>query len=57
MANATHPSGNGILYFLIGAFVAAMIGFGIYYYTEGGGSNKAQLEITVSDNGIKVDGN
>ena len=57
MANATRMSGNGLLYFLIGAFAAAVIGFGIYHYTEGGGSNKAELEITVSDSGIKVDGN
>ena len=58
MANTTRSSGNGLMYFLVGAIVAGAVGFGIYYFTEGGGSsNSADFEISVSENGIKVDGN
>ena len=57
MANATGTSGNKFLYFIVGAIVAGAVGFGIYYFTEGDGAHKADLEISVSDDGIKVDGN
>lgn len=58
MANTTRSSGNGLLYFFIGAAVAGVIGFGIYYFTEGGGAkNSADFEISVSENGIRVDEN
>ncbi|MBY9066300.1 hypothetical protein K1X12_05280 [Hyphomonas sp. WL0036] len=57
MANSTGSSGNGLLYFIIGAIVAGAAAFGIYYFTEGGGAkDKASLEISVSDDGIKIDG-
>ena len=57
MANATRSSGNGLVYFLIGAIVAGVVGFGIYYFTEGDGAqNSADFEISVSENGIKVNG-
>ncbi len=52
MANP-QPSGNGILYFVVGALVAAAVAFGIYYFTEGpGGSDK--VEISIGEDGIRV---
>ena len=57
MANATGTSGNRFIYFLVGVVVAGIVGYGIYYFTEGPGGHKADLEISVSDNGIEVDGN
>jgi len=52
MANP-RPSGNGTLYFIVGALVAAAVAFGIYYFTEGpGGSNS--VEISIGEDGIKV---
>ena len=58
MANTTHSSGNGLMYFLMGAVLAGAVGFGIYYFTEGGGAkNSADFEISVSENGIRVDEN
>lgn len=52
MANP-EPSRNGILYFVVGALVAAAVAFGIYYFTEGpGGSNK--VEISIGEDGIRV---
>lgn len=50
------PSSNKFLYLIIGALAAAAIGFGIYYFTEGdGGSDK--VEISIGEDGIKIDGN
>ncbi|MFN4183710.1 MAG: hypothetical protein ACK4M6_02930 [Hyphomonas sp.] len=49
-------SSNRLLYFIVGILVAAAIGFGIYYFTEGpGGEDK--IEISIGEDGIKVDGN
>lgn len=50
------PSSNKFLYLIVGALVAAVVGFGIYYFTEGdGGGDK--VEISVGEDGIKIDGN
>ena len=50
---------NGGLYFLVGALLAVVIGFGVWYFTQGAGTpaNDADLSITVDDGGIEVDGN
>ncbi|WP_156945564.1 hypothetical protein [Hyphomonas johnsonii] len=51
-----NTNGNGFLYFLVGALFVGVVGFGIYYFTQDH-SAKADLEISVGDDGIKVDGN
>ena len=55
MANLNTNS-NGFLYFLVGAILVGMVGFGVYYFTQDN-SAKADLEISVGEDGIKVDGN
>ena len=58
MAKTTGASGNGLLYFIAGLLVAGVVGFGIYHFTEGDGAkNSADFEISVSENGIRVDEN
>ena len=50
------PSSTKFLYLIVGALIAAGVAFGIYYFTEGqGGPDK--VEISVSEDGIKIDGN
>ncbi len=50
------PSSNNFLYLIVGILVAAAVGFGIYYFTEGdGGPDK--VEISVGKDGVKIDGN
>lgn len=53
MANP-RTSGNGTLYFIVGALVAAAVAFGIYYFTEGPGGSDS-VEISVGEDGIKID--
>ena len=48
---------NSVAYFLIGGLLVAVAGFGIYYFTEGKGADKASVEISVDENGIEVEGN
>ena len=56
MFMADSPSSNKFMYLIVGALAAAVIGFGVYYFTEGdGGADK--VEISVGEDGIKVDGN
>lgn len=56
MAAPTGSRGNSVAYFIIGAVVAAIVGYGIYYFTEGpGGEKSADVEISISENGLKVD--
>jgi hypothetical protein len=50
------PSSNKFLYLIVGALAAAVIGFGVYYFTEGDGGSDG-VEISVGENGIKVDEN
>ncbi len=53
---ADSPSSNKFLYLIVGALVAAGVAFGIYYFTEGqGGADK--VEISVGEDGLKIDGN
>ena len=52
----SNTNSNGFLYFLVGAILVGMVGFGVYYFTQDNSAN-ADLEISVSDDGIKVDGN
>lgn len=50
------PSSNKFMYFIIGVIVAAAVGFGIYYFTEGAGGSD-ELEISIGEDGIRVDEN
>lgn len=50
------PSSNKFLYLIVGVLIAAVIGFGIYYFTEGDGGPSG-VEISVGEDGIKVDEN
>jgi LPXTG-motif cell wall-anchored protein len=51
-----NTNSNGFLYFLVGAMLVGILGFGVYYFTQDN-SAKADLEISVGEDGIKVDGN
>jgi hypothetical protein len=42
------------LYLIIGVLLAVVVGVGIYLYNE---QTKPGLQITVDDNGLKVEGN
>lgn len=53
---STSPSSNKFLYFVVGILVAAAVGFGIYYFTEGPGAED-KVEISIGENGIDIDGN
>lgn len=50
-------SSNGALYFIVGALVVAVIGFGIWYFSgqPAAGNGDADLSISVDDNGMTVD--
>ncbi len=50
------PSSNNFLYLIVGILVAAAVAFGIYYFTEGDGGPSG-VEISVGEDGIKVDEN
>jgi len=50
------PSSNKFLYLIVGALVAACVAFGIYYFTEGDGGPSG-VEISIGEDGIKVDEN
>lgn len=58
MADNTQ-SNNGFLYFLVGALLVAVIGFGIWYFagqpaaTNGG--DDADLSVSVDDDSMSVD--
>lgn len=47
---------NGFWYFLVGAMLVGIVSFGIYYFTQDNSAG-SDLEISVSEDGIKVDGN
>ncbi len=50
-------SGNGALYFIVGALVVAVIGFGIWYFAgqpSSSGGGDADLSISVDDDGMTV---
>ena len=50
------PSSNNFLYLIIGVLVAAAVAFGLYYFTEGDGAPQG-VEISVGEDGVKIDGN
>lgn len=56
MADNTQSS-NGFLYFLVGALLVAVIGFGIWYFAgqPSAGGGDADLSISVSEDGMSVD--
>ncbi|MEQ9316448.1 MAG: hypothetical protein RLN72_11400 [Henriciella sp.] len=52
----TTQSGNGALYFIVGALVVAVIGFGIWYFAgQPASGGDADLSISVSEDGMTVD--
>lgn len=53
----TTQSNNGFLYFLVGALLVAVIGFGIWYFAgqPTSGAGEPDLSISVSENGVAVD--
>jgi hypothetical protein len=53
MANSNTNS-NGFLYFLAGALLVGVVGFGVYYFTQDN-TTKADFEISVGEDGIKVE--
>ncbi|MAI90794.1 hypothetical protein [Ponticaulis sp.] len=57
MAENTSNGGNGAIYFIVGALVAVVIGFGVYYFggMEGTPSDDADFSISVNEDGIEVD--
>lgn len=56
MAGNNSGSTNGFIYFIVGALVAAVVGFGVYYFGgfEGTPNDKADFSISVDEDGIKV---
>ncbi|WP_084420397.1 hypothetical protein [Henriciella litoralis] len=58
MADSTQ-SNNSALYFIVGALLVAVIGFGIWFFagqpSANGGDNGADLSISVDENGMSVD--
>jgi len=54
--SGSNANNNGFLYFLVGALLVGVIGFGVYYFTQDNSAD-ADLEISVGEDGIKVDGN
>nr|WP_321359808.1 hypothetical protein [uncultured Hyphomonas sp.] len=58
MPRTTGSDNNKWLYFIAGALIAGPIGFGLYHFVgEPGGSTGADVEISVSENGIHIDEN
>ena len=50
-------SGNGALWFIVGALVVAVVGFGVWYFAgqPAATSGDADLAISVDDDGMTVD--
>lgn len=51
-------SNNSVLYFIVGALVVAVIGFGVWYFAgqpAASGGGDADLSISVDDDGMTVD--
>lgn len=55
MADNTQSS-NGFLYFLVGALLVAVIGFGVWYFAgqPSAAGGDADLSISVSEDGMSV---
>ncbi|WP_300375518.1 hypothetical protein [Henriciella sp.] len=58
-----NQSGNSALWFIVGALLVAVIGFGIWYFagqpTSGGEGNggESDVSISVDEDGMSVDTN
>jgi len=58
MAKTTGSSVTKWLYFIAGALVAGPIGFTLYHFMEAPGADtSAGVEISISEDGIRVDEN
>ncbi|WP_018148381.1 hypothetical protein [Henriciella marina] len=56
MADNTQ-SGNGALYFLVGALLVAVIGFGVWYFAgqpSSGAGDEADISISVDEDGMSM---
>ncbi|MAT33622.1 MAG: hypothetical protein CMK06_00520 [Ponticaulis sp.] len=58
MADNTSNSNNAFIYFIVGALVAIVVAFGVYYFSGIGGpaDDGADFSISVTEDGIAVDG-
>ena len=58
MSTNTNGNGNGFIYFVVGALVAVVAGFGIYYFTDVGGpaDDGTDFSVSVNEDGIAVEG-
>ncbi len=58
MPKTTGSHGNKWLYFIAGALIAGPIGFYLYHFVgEPGADTRADAEISVSENGLRIDEN
>lgn len=57
MAYNNPNGGNRAIYFIVGALVVAVIGFGIYYFGGYAQQDQADISITMDENGMDVDTN
>ncbi|MBR9808340.1 MAG: hypothetical protein GYB49_14075 [Alphaproteobacteria bacterium] len=57
MADIKSSGNNGLMYFLAGGLLVGLIASAAYYYAEHASANKADVTISVSENGIAIDGN
>ncbi|MEE2879363.1 MAG: hypothetical protein VX593_10195 [Pseudomonadota bacterium] len=51
-------SGNGALWFIVGALVVAVIGFGVWYFTgqpSATGEQDSDIAVSISEDGMTVD--
>lgn len=52
-------SGNGPLWFIVGALVVAVIGFGVWYFagqpSSSAGGEDSDVSVSVSEDGMSVD--
>lgn len=57
MSTNSNGGNNGFIYFVVGALVAVVVGFGVYYFTDVGGpaDDGADFSVSVSEDGIAVD--
>ena len=56
MANNSSGNNNAFIYFVVGALVAVVIGFGVYYFGGFAGTpnDGADFSISVGEDGIEV---
>lgn len=54
----TTQSGNGALWFIVGALVVAVIGFGVWYFAgqpSAPGNQDSDVSVSISEDGMSVD--